>query len=302
MTDTDMETFWTVLEHGTLTAAAEALYITQPTLSGRIQTLENEVGTQLFRRGRGQRRIELTEAGRRFVPLAQRWQTLLAETQGLRDAEAREYLRLGAVFSTNQYILPAVYRRFLTRKLPVSLWVHTLQSYGRDGIESVARREMDMAMVDSNAFYRPELTVEPLFRESFLLVCAPGSTLGDTVVPDQLDTSKEIMVSWREEVRQWHDDWFGASARPLLHSDTMQAADVLLSDEGLWALAPAAAARTMAHRGQVKVCRLSAPPPDRLSFLVTCKGEPLSPAAECFLQDMRTELSAMEDVHLLQGL
>ena len=40
MNNTDMETFWAVLEHGTLTAAAEALFITQPTLTNRIQALE----------------------------------------------------------------------------------------------------------------------------------------------------------------------------------------------------------------------------------------------------------------------
>ena len=63
MNNTDMETFWAVLEHGTLTAAAEALFITQPTLTNRIQSLEAEVGAQLFHRGKGIRHIELTEAG-----------------------------------------------------------------------------------------------------------------------------------------------------------------------------------------------------------------------------------------------
>ena len=70
MNNTDMETFWAVLEHGTLTAAAEALFITQPTLTNRIQSLEAEVGAQLFHRGKGIRHIELTEAGQRFLPLA----------------------------------------------------------------------------------------------------------------------------------------------------------------------------------------------------------------------------------------
>ena len=81
MNNTDMETFWAVLEHGTLTAAAEALFITQPTLTNRIQALEAEVGAQLFHRGKGIRHIELTEAGQRFLPLAYRWQSLLEETR-----------------------------------------------------------------------------------------------------------------------------------------------------------------------------------------------------------------------------
>ena len=68
MTDMEIETFLTVLRSGSMTAAAQALYITQPTLSARLQTLEDEVGTPLFVRGKGLRRLELTEAGTRFLP------------------------------------------------------------------------------------------------------------------------------------------------------------------------------------------------------------------------------------------
>lgn len=58
MTNPDIETFFAVLQHGTLTA--------------RIQALEGEVGAELFHRGKGQRRIRLTDAGERFLPLARR--------------------------------------------------------------------------------------------------------------------------------------------------------------------------------------------------------------------------------------
>ena len=44
MTNPDIETFFAVLQHGTL-SAAEALYISQPTLTARMQALE---GVQIF--------------------------------------------------------------------------------------------------------------------------------------------------------------------------------------------------------------------------------------------------------------
>lgn len=47
MTNLDIETFWAVVQHGTMTAAAEALYITQPTLSMRIRALEERVGLRI---------------------------------------------------------------------------------------------------------------------------------------------------------------------------------------------------------------------------------------------------------------
>ena len=89
MTDMEIETFLTVLRCGSMTAAAQALYITQPTLSARLQTLEDEVGTPLFVRGKGLRRLELTDAGSRFLPLAQRWRKLTDEMRGIAAAEAR---------------------------------------------------------------------------------------------------------------------------------------------------------------------------------------------------------------------
>lgn len=53
MTNQDIETFFAVLDHGTMTAAAEALYITQPSLSARLKALEDQVGAPLFHRGKG---------------------------------------------------------------------------------------------------------------------------------------------------------------------------------------------------------------------------------------------------------
>lgn len=120
MTNQDIETFFAVLDHGTMTAAAEALYITQPSLSARLKSLEDQVGAPLFHRGKGQRRITLTDAGQHFLPLARRWQNLLSETQTFAAAEKREFLHVIAAYTANQYILPPVYQRFLERELPVN--------------------------------------------------------------------------------------------------------------------------------------------------------------------------------------
>ena len=220
MTDMEIETFLTVLRSGSMTAAAQALYITQPTLSARLQTLEDEVGTPLFVRGKGLRRLELTEAGTRFLPLAQRWQRLMAEMHGIAAAEARTHFRIGAAYTANQYVLPPVYKRFLERDLPVALRVETLSS--QQAQEAVTRRELDMAIVEDDVGFNPELQVTPLFRESFYMICSEGSDYPELVNPHDLDMSQEINVSQRREVQVWNDYWFGSDARPLLNTDTMQ--------------------------------------------------------------------------------
>ena len=299
MNNTDMETFWAVLEHGTLTAAANALFITQPTLTNRIQSLETEVGTQLFHRKKGVRHIELTEAGQRFLPLAYRWQALLDETRGVAETASREFLRIGAVFSSNQYILPAAYRRFLRRKLPVALWVQTLRGSGYDGAQTVARRELEMALMDGDGFFHPQLDVRPLCREETMVACSPNSPYGDVVSPKELDPANEIVVSWRKGVQDWRDHWFGLTTKPILYADSMQVVDSFLGNEMMWAIVPATAAQALEKEGKARICRCTDPPPDRMSYLVTRRGEALSEAAQLLLEDIRTEMHSIKGLQII---
>ena len=299
MNNTDMETFWAVLEHGTLTAAANALFITQPTLTNRIQSLETEVGAQLFHRKKGVRHIELTEAGQRFLPLAYRWQALLDETRGVAETASREFLRIGAVFSSNQYILPAAYRRFLRRKLPVALWVQTLRGSGYDGAQTVARRELEMALMDGDGFFHPQLDVRPLCREETMVACSPNSPYGDVVSPKELDPANEIVVSWRKGVQDWRDHWFGLTTKPILYADSMQVVDSFLGNEMMWAIVPATAAQVLEKEGKARICRCTDPPPDRMSYLVTRRGEALSEAAQLLLEDIRTEMHSIKGLQII---
>lgn len=270
MTDMEIETFLTVLRCGSMTAAAQALYITQPTLSARLQTLEDEVGTPLFVRGKGLRRLELTDAGSRFLPLAQRWRKLTDEMRGIAAAEARTHFRIGAVYTANQYVLPPVYKRFLERDLPVALRVETLSS--QQAQEAVTRRELDMAIVEDDVGFNPELQVTPLFRESFYMICSEGSDYPELVDPRDLDMSQEINVSQRREVQVWNDYWFGPAARPLLNTDTVQLAEAWPPTRRVWAAAPSIAAEHMRRAGRAKICRFTAPPPDRISYLIAPPG------------------------------
>ena len=65
--------FLTVAQEENITRAAEALHMTQPTLSRQLSQLEEELGARLFERGA--RRITLTDAG---LLLRRRAQELLA--------------------------------------------------------------------------------------------------------------------------------------------------------------------------------------------------------------------------------
>lgn len=94
--------FITVVDEGTISAAAKKLHMTQPPLSTQIKLLENEIGCLLFERG--PRSIRLTDAGRIMYDRA----VSLLRMSSLMQEELKEYqhgsqgtLRLGIVSSVS---------------------------------------------------------------------------------------------------------------------------------------------------------------------------------------------------------
>lgn len=294
MTNQDIETFFAVLDHGTMTAAADALFITQPSLSARLRALEEEVGAPLFHRGKGQRRITLTDAGQHFLPLARRWQNLLAETQTFAAAEKREFLHVIAAYTANQYILPAVYQRFLERELPVNLWAESMRT--DQAVSAVARGDADMAIVDGGLHYDLQIEAKPLFREAFFLAVPQNMILPEPVEATALRVQDEILVYGQPEILQWHDYWFGVDARPLMYTDTPQLAERLPFCGKRWSIITAGSVEYSLESYKVNIYRLAHPPAERTFYLVTPKGRALSASAETLLEDLRTHVQTVDGI------
>ena len=164
----------------------------------------------------------------------------------------------------------------------------------------MVRYELEMALMDGDSFYHPQLDITPLCSEETVVACSPDSPYGDVISPKELDPANEIVVSWRKAVQDWRDHWFGLTATPLLYADSMQAVDTFLGNEMMWAIVPLAAARALAQEGRARICYLTDPAPDRVSYLMTRRGEALSPAAQLLLEDIRTEIQRIEGVHMVQ--
>jgi LysR family hydrogen peroxide-inducible transcriptional activator len=101
---------------GSLSRAARQLGLSQPSLTGQVQRLEQALGAELFERhGRG---VRLTEAGQTLLPRARR---LLDEMRAAEDAVRREgaiaasTLRVGAIPTVAPYVMPAALTRWRAR-------------------------------------------------------------------------------------------------------------------------------------------------------------------------------------------
>jgi DNA-binding transcriptional LysR family regulator len=166
-----VEAFLEVARLGNVSRAAEALYVTQPTLTARLKNLEAELGEQLFlRTGRG---LRLTEAGRAFLPHAERAVRALREGEAaitaLQRGEAGQLL-VGAAPAVSTYVLPRLLRRFVAMVPGVRLAVRT--GHSEEVLAMVLADEVQVGLV--RALGHRELESIPVYEDHLVLVVPPG--------------------------------------------------------------------------------------------------------------------------------
>jgi DNA-binding transcriptional LysR family regulator len=110
----DLKVFAAVARIGGMNRAANELHTVQSNVTARVRTLEEELGVQLFRRGR--KGVTLTAAGERLLPYAIRVAHLLEEAQKAvkDDGSPRGRLTIGSVETTAALRLSPVLAAYWT--------------------------------------------------------------------------------------------------------------------------------------------------------------------------------------------
>jgi DNA-binding transcriptional LysR family regulator len=186
-----LECFLAVARLGNVSRAAEEMFLTQPTLTARLKALEEEVGDQLFvRTSRGMR---LTEAGKEFVPYAERCVGSFEE--GRRHlAELREAsggrLVLGASPGVGTYALPGLLERFAAAYPKVSVSVRT--GHSEDILEMTLREEVQLGL--TRAMRHPEIESLHLYEDELVLVVDPGHRFTKRGSADLAEIGEEQLI------------------------------------------------------------------------------------------------------------
>lgn len=177
--------------------AAEACFVSQPTLSTQIRKLEQELGVELVERS--PRRILLTETGARIV---ERAKAIIAETQTIenialqaRDPESGS-LRMGLFPTLAPYLLPhvvpTIHDRFPKLELLlVEEKTEVLLARLRDG-------RLDVALL-ARPVHDTSLHEESLFFEDFVLAVPTGHPLASTSGPVEASVLRTEPVLLLEE-------------------------------------------------------------------------------------------------------
>lgn len=164
-----LESFVEVARRGSVSRAADALYVTQPAITARIRSLEAELGVELL--VRGPRGVRVSDAGREFLPHAQR--TLAAVDEGRRAmadlAEgATGVLLIAAAPAVSTYLLPALLKAFHGEHPKVRLGVRT--GHTEEVLDLVLSRAAHVGI--GRPVRHPEATLVPVFDDELLLVAS----------------------------------------------------------------------------------------------------------------------------------
>lgn len=286
MTRAEIQAFLAVMEYGSISGAADKLFLRQSTVSERIRALEAELNVTLFRRGKGVRSAELTPAGRDFVPLAEKWERLWLETLASAGRKQHRTLSICAISSINAYIMQEVYGLFTARSpnVPLRLLIrHSDETY-----HLMESGGAEAAFVTKPHFSKKVQTL-PLFRESMQLACNEAYRISEPARPPELDAGREILLDWHREYGQWHEYWFGANCTPRVYTDDMGMMESFLKRESCWAVVPLSAARVLAGSERIRIRSLTDGPQDRTVYM-------LLPNAAGISEELHLLLGQMQEV------
>ncbi|MEU9606435.1 LysR family transcriptional regulator [Streptomyces sp. NPDC048057] len=251
-----LRSFVAVAEEGTLTRAAERLFVSQPALTKQVKQLETQLGVRLFTRSRTG--MALTAAGRalaeRVPALLADWDRAARETKGA-ASEAGRVLRVGFLASAANEATPRIIAEF-TRRRPG--WrVDMRQATWSHPSAGLTEGDVDVALLRLPFPGQDALRTAVLFTEPRWVALPEGHPLAERDVIRFRDLWDEPFVAAPQETDWWRDLWLAADereGRPVRIGAVTDQPDAWLSaianGYGV-ALAPASAARFYARPGVV---------------------------------------------------
>jgi DNA-binding transcriptional LysR family regulator len=178
MLGSDITYFVAAATAGSLGRAAEQLGMTQPALTKAIQRLEARLGVGLFHRT--PRGLELTDAGQSFLRRCQTASGLMDDAvQEARDIGGGHagLLRLGMSPASAHFTLNALFPRLRQERPAAVLQLHT--AFGDALLDALLRRELHLAVCPLPAELPPEVEGEPLYDDTFSVVCHESHPLAE---------------------------------------------------------------------------------------------------------------------------
>ena len=215
-------------KQGSLTAAAAVLHVTQSALSHTMRKLEQQLGTEIWRReGRS---LQLTQAGQYLLAVANRVlpQLDLAEERLGQFAQGeRGSLRIGMECHPCYQWLLKIVSPYLSAWPDVDVDVKQKFQFG--GIGALFGYEIDL-LVTPDPLYKPGLKFEPVFDYEQVLVVNKTHALANVDYAKPKDLDREILISYPVDIDRldiYNQFLLPAGIAPRRHK-TIETTDIMM--------------------------------------------------------------------------
>lgn len=272
-----------VAEHQNFTRAAEALHVSQPTLSQQIKQLEISLHVQLL--DRSGRTVRLTDAGETYLRYARRaMRELDAGTRAIHDVQdlSRGSLRLAMTPTFTAYLIGPLVERFSTRFPGITLSVREMT---QDRIEAaLAADTLDLGIAFAAA-RSSEIETQALFVETLGLVVGDNHPRADAQAPmdlRELEQEGLVLLSSDFATRRHIDLHFrdhGIAPHIAIEADSISAIVEIVRRGQLATVLPEAVTR---EQPRLHLVDLSPAIPHRTAALLRRKGAYVSAASQAF--------------------
>jgi DNA-binding transcriptional LysR family regulator len=186
----NIEAFVYINHYGSFNKAAEVLYISQPTVTARIQSLERELDCKVF--DRLGKQINLTDKGKQFLPYAQ--QILQIYQNGKHQVQAKGHipneLRIGSTVSVSNYLMPHLMLH-LKRRYP-HITIKLMTASTEVLIDKLKSKELDLAFI--RKVVNPVIQTYPFCEDPISLYVHEGHRLAKAQRASLEDIRQETLV------------------------------------------------------------------------------------------------------------
>ena len=274
--------------------AAEACFVSQPTLSVAVKKLEEELGVAIFERGSGE--VALTPTGERIVAQAQR---VLEEAAAIKEIAKQGKdplagpLHIGVIFTIGPYLLPRLVPLLHKRAPQMPLSIE--ENYTAVLAEKLKRGDIDVAIV-ALPFEEQGVVTRPVYDEAFVVAVPRDHPWAARKSIRADDLAKESLLllgtghCFRDQVLNACPALNRSSATPGTIQKTVEGSSLetirlmVASGLGLTVL-PASAVPAKARAGDLLAyVPFTRPAPDRRVVLAWRKTFPRAQAVEALRQ------------------
>ena len=257
--------------------AAKTLFISQPTVTARIQTLEKELGKPLFeRQGKS---LSLNDNGQQFFKYAQQILQIYRESkEQINKEQNRQEIRLGANMISSQYIIPHVLQKWEDEN-PYFKY-HLIATSNDELVAKLIDNEIDLAVMAKSS--SDQLSQRQISQNKIELVVYPDHPFASRETIGLNDLIDEPLTFFACGAFDWSlifKLFETSNIAPFIkyHVDQLEIAKSFIIQKRAIGFIPSLSIKKEIEDGTLKIVKVDQfPSVQQPLFLTTLKGKSLS--------------------------